>query len=156
MHDYLSLSQYTQPNHSNSCCSYFEWLFSLWSPGGMETFLPTYPNLCNSNNPSKALSPTLMILPPVSDANPGLDTPEGTPVEILPFLYLGSAKDSSDLRILRNMKITAVLNITTSCPNHFESHFEYKSIPVEDSQEADLLSRLQTAISFIGKYIIIS
>ena len=80
------------------------------------------------------------------------DIPEGTPVEILPYLYLGSAKDSADLRILQKFQITSVLNITTSCPNYFESYLEYMSIPVEDSHQTDLLSKLQTAISFIGKY----
>ena len=49
------------------------------------------------------------------------------------------------------MKVTAVLNITTTCPNHFESDFEYMSILVEDSHQTDLLSRLNKAITFIGK-----
>lgn len=76
----------------------------------------------------------------------------GQPVEILPYLVLGCEKDSANLITLRRLGITAVLNVSNSCPNHFETLFEYKKICVEDSYQADLLSRLQEAFSFIGKY----
>lgn len=119
----------------------------------METFQATYPGLCQSETAGKAVSPTKITLDTSVMAKAAHhDTPEGTPVEILPYLYLGSAKDSSDLRLLKKMDITAVLNITTTCPNYFESLFEYLSIPVEDSHQTDLLSRLQKAIAFIGKF----
>lgn len=117
----------------------------------MESFQLTFDHLCTSEQPGKVTSPTIVTLDTsVITTSSSNATPEATPVEILPFLYLGSAKDSADLRVLRKMNITAVLNITTSCPNHFESYLQYKSIPVNDTENADLLSRLQTAISFIG------
>lgn len=126
--------------------------------GGMETFQSTYPTLCGSEDPTKALSPSKITLDTaIVSAKPSeADVPEGTPVEILPYLFLGSAKDSADLRILQKFKITSVLNITTSCPNHFESFLEYLSLPVEDSHQTDILSKLQLAISFIGKLIIVT
>lgn len=75
----------------------------------------------------------------------------GPPVELLPHLILGCAKDSSNLTALRKHGVTAVLNVSHNCPNHFEGVLEYKSIPVQDSYQADLLSKMDTAIAFIGK-----
>lgn len=51
------------------------------------------------------------------------------------------------------MGVTAILNVSHNCPNFFESLFEYKTIPVEDSYQADLLSKLQEAFDFISKYL---
>jgi len=48
--------------------------------------------------------------------------------------------------------VTAVLNVSDNCPNHFESILEYKSIPVQDSYQADLLSKMDAAIDYISKY----
>lgn len=125
---------------------------SLCHIGGLDAFHASHPQLCGSVSAQSAISPSRVTLDTASiRASRDQATPEGTPVEILPFLFLGSAKDSSDLRILKKMKITAVLNITTTCPNHFESDFEYMSILVEDSHQTDLLSRLNRAITFIGK-----
>lgn len=122
--------------------------------GGMDNFCISCPQLCMSTSAQNAASPTLVNLDTASiRAMREVSTPVATPVEVLPFLYLGSAKDSSDLRTLKKMNITAVLNITTTCPNHFESEFEYMSILVEDSHQTDLLSRLNQAIAFIGKWL---
>lgn len=76
----------------------------------------------------------------------------GPPVEILPHLVLGCAKDSANLTQLRKHNVTAVLNVSHNCPNHFESLLEYKSIPVQDSYQADLLSKMESAITYISKY----
>ncbi len=117
--------------------------------GGMANFEDKFPNHCTS---SKCQSPTSIafdISKMDKKERPGV--PEGNPVEVLPFLYLGSAKDSADIEYLRKMEITAVLNITTTCPNFFESEMEYLSIQVEDSPQTDLHSRLRQAIAFIGK-----
>ncbi|XP_026570966.1 dual specificity protein phosphatase 2, partial [Pseudonaja textilis] len=71
------------------------------------------------------------------------------PVEILPFLYLGSCYHSSNKEVLESLGITAVLNVSSSCPNYFEGHFLYKSIPVEDNHMADISVWFQEAIDFI-------
>ena len=75
----------------------------------------------------------------------------GPPVEILPHLILGCAKDSSNLTLLRKLGVTSVLNVSHNCPNHFEGVLEYKSISVQDSYQADLLSKMEAAIEYISK-----
>ena len=72
-------------------------------------------------------------------------------MEILPYLYLGSCSHSSDLQGLQACGITAVLNVSASCPNHFEELLRYKSIPVEDNQMVEISAWFQEAIGFIGK-----
>lgn len=72
-------------------------------------------------------------------------------MEILPYLYLGSCSHSSDLQGLQACGITAVLNVSASCPNHFEGLFRYKSIPVEDNQMVEISAWFQEAINFIGR-----
>ena len=115
-------------------------------------FKSHYPSLCtdktNTTSPSKITLNTSHVERTVPEKS---GTPKAAPAEILPHLYLGSAKDASQLTALNVMGITAVLNITTHCPNLFNEHFEYMSIEVEDSHTSDLLSRLQQAIAFIGK-----
>uniref|UniRef100_A0A8D2MZW1 Dual specificity phosphatase 1 n=1 Tax=Zonotrichia albicollis TaxID=44394 RepID=A0A8D2MZW1_ZONAL len=75
--------------------------------------------------------------------------PHGGPVEILPFLYLGSAYHASRKDMLDALGITALINVSANCPNHFEGHYQYKSIPVEDNHKADISSWFNEAIDFI-------
>ncbi len=75
----------------------------------------------------------------------------GPPVEILPHLMLGCAKDSGNLTLLRKRGVTAILNVSHNCPNHFETLLEYKCIAVQDSYQADLLSKMEMAIDYISK-----
>ncbi|MBN3270691.1 DUS2 phosphatase, partial [Polyodon spathula] len=116
--------------------------------GGFEGFFSLFPELCLQ-------SPGLCFSPALSDPEPGLTgrkTPlydQDGPVEILPFLFLGSAHHSSRREVLQALSITAVLNVSSSCPNLFESELRYKSIPVEDSQAADISAWFPAAIDFI-------
>ena len=129
-------------------------LFSYVSTGGMTVFCRKYPDLCCSSKDRTTPSPTSISLDTSAiQKAQEVASPVGTPVEILPHLFLGSAKDSSDIRILQKLNITSVLNITTHCPNHFESQLEYMCIEVEDSHSADLLSKIHQAISYIGKHL---
>lgn len=73
-------------------------------------------------------------------------------MEILPFLYLGSAYHASRKDMLDALGITALINVSANCPNHFEGHYQYKSIPVEDNHKADISSWFNEAIDFIGKW----
>uniref|UniRef100_A0A8C0U2V0 Dual specificity phosphatase 1 n=1 Tax=Cyanistes caeruleus TaxID=156563 RepID=A0A8C0U2V0_CYACU len=75
--------------------------------------------------------------------------PAHWPVEILPFLYLGSAYHASRKDMLDALGITALINVSANCPNHFEGHYQYKSIPVEDNHKADISSWFNEAIDFI-------
>lgn len=72
-------------------------------------------------------------------------------MEILPFLYLGSAYHASRKDMLDMLGITALINVSANCPNHYEDHYQYKSIPVEDNHKADISSWFNEAIDFIGK-----
>lgn len=76
---------------------------------------------------------------------------QGGPVEILPFLFLGSAHHSSQRELLQHCGITAVLNVSSSCPNLFENELSYMTLKVEDSMAADIRVLFPQAIHFIGK-----
>uniref|UniRef100_A0A8D2NRM7 protein-tyrosine-phosphatase n=1 Tax=Zosterops lateralis melanops TaxID=1220523 RepID=A0A8D2NRM7_ZOSLA len=75
--------------------------------------------------------------------------PYGGPVEILPFLYLGSAYHASKCEFLANLHITALLNVSRKSSESFKDQYCYKWIPVEDSHTADISSHFQEAIDFI-------
>uniref|UniRef100_A0A4W3GUL0 Dual specificity protein phosphatase n=1 Tax=Callorhinchus milii TaxID=7868 RepID=A0A4W3GUL0_CALMI len=68
---------------------------------------------------------------------------------ILPFLYLGSAFHASRRDMLDALGITALINVSATCPNHFEGHYLYKCIPVEDSHKADISCWFKEAIHFV-------
>lgn len=74
-------------------------------------------------------------------------------MEILPFLYLGSAYHAARRDMLDALGITALLNVSSDCPNHFEGHYQYKCIPVEDNHKADISSWFMEAIEYIGEYL---
>uniref|UniRef100_A0A8C0IC47 protein-tyrosine-phosphatase n=1 Tax=Bubo bubo TaxID=30461 RepID=A0A8C0IC47_BUBBB len=76
---------------------------------------------------------------------------QGGPVEILPFLYLGSAYHASKCEFLANLHITALLNVSRKSSESFKDQYCYKWIPVEDSHTADISSHFQEAIDFIGR-----
>ncbi|XP_030649978.1 dual specificity protein phosphatase 1 [Chanos chanos] len=123
--------------------------------GGFDKFSSEYPEMC-----TKPAAPQGLCLP--LSANSQSDSTEsgcnscttplydqGGPVEILPFLYLGSAYHASRKDMLDMLGITALINVSANCPNHFEDHYQYKSIPVEDNHKADISSWFNEAIEFI-------
>ncbi|XP_015244000.1 PREDICTED: dual specificity protein phosphatase 1 [Cyprinodon variegatus] len=122
--------------------------------GGFDSFSSEYPEMCTKASPPQGLSLSLSARNPES-ADPNCspcNTPlydQGGPVEILPFLYLGSAYHASRKDMLDMLGITALINVSSNCPNHFEDSFLYKSIPVEDNHKADISSWFNEAIEFI-------
>lgn len=74
------------------------------------------------------------------------------PVELLPFLFLGSAIHSSRRETLAAAGITAVLNVSSTCPNFYEGEFQYLRLTVEDTLAADIRACFSAAIAFIGEY----
>lgn len=74
-------------------------------------------------------------------------------MEILPFLFLGSALHASKKDMLDAMGISALLNVSSNCPNHFEGVYQYKCIPVEDNHKEDISSWFTEAIEFIGMFL---
>ncbi|XP_026707319.1 dual specificity protein phosphatase 5 [Athene cunicularia] len=122
-------------------------------PGGYETFNSQYPECCVDG---KLLSPerteaernlTSHCEKQSANHKPAYD--QGGPVEILPFLYLGSAYHASKCEFLANLHITALLNVSRKSSESFKDQYCYKWIPVEDSHTADISSHFQEAIDFI-------
>ncbi|XP_036447576.1 dual specificity protein phosphatase 7-like [Colossoma macropomum] len=75
------------------------------------------------------------------------------PVQILPYLYLGCAKDAANLDVLGQHNIKYILNVTPNLPNVFEhdGHFRYKQIPIVDHWSQNLCQFFPEAISFIDE-----
>lgn len=122
--------------------------------GGYEAFAASCPELCSKQSTPMGLSLPLSTNAPDSAESgcSSCSTPlydQGGPVEILPFLYLGSAYHASRKDMLDALGITALINVSANCPNHFEGHYQYKSIPVEDNHKADISSWFNEAIDFI-------
>ncbi|KAM6092465.1 dual specificity protein phosphatase 5 [Theristicus caerulescens] len=121
--------------------------------GGYETFNSQYPECCVDG---KLISPerteaernlTSHCEKQSVNHKPAYD--QGGPVEILPFLYLGSAYHASKCEFLANLHITALLNVSRKSSESFKDQYCYKWIPVEDSHTADISSHFQEAIDFI-------
>ncbi|XP_009986343.1 PREDICTED: dual specificity protein phosphatase 5, partial [Tauraco erythrolophus] len=121
---------------------------------GYETFNSQYPECCVDG---KLISPertevernlTSHCEKQSANHKPAYD--QGGPVEILPFLYLGSAYHASKCEFLANLHITALLNVSRKSSESFKEQYCYKWIPVEDSHTADISSHFQEAIDFIN------
>ncbi|XP_048360215.1 dual specificity protein phosphatase 4 [Sphaerodactylus townsendi] len=119
--------------------------------GGYERFYSEYPEFCaktkSPTTPSPLASVDILEHGWSSCGTPQHD--QGGPVEILPFLYLGSAHHAARRDMLDALGITALLNVSSDCPNHFEGHFQYKCIPVEDNHKTDISSWFMEAIEYI-------
>ena len=77
---------------------------------------------------------------------------QGDPVQILPWLYLGSVHHASQRARLKALGITALLNVSATQLPHISQEFCYKTIPVADNNTSDLSVWFPEAIDFIGKY----
>ncbi|XP_061492020.1 dual specificity protein phosphatase 5 [Rhineura floridana] len=121
--------------------------------GGYETFYSQYPEFCIDVKPtSQDRTETERSISSLYEKQcihhkPAYD--QGGPVEILPFLYLGSAYHASKCEFLANLNITALLNVSRKSSEPFTDQYCYKWIPVEDSHTADISSHFQEAIEFI-------
>uniref|UniRef100_UPI0037E75B89 dual specificity protein phosphatase 2 n=1 Tax=Semicossyphus pulcher TaxID=241346 RepID=UPI0037E75B89 len=112
--------------------------------GGFEGFSEAYPELCYSSASLSIVEPEPIV---TGRRTPAYD--RDGPVELLPFLFLGSAIHSSRRETLKAAGITAVLNVSSTCPNFYEGEFEYLRLTVEDSLAADIRACFSTAIAFI-------
>ncbi|XP_073420584.1 dual specificity protein phosphatase 7-like [Dendrobates tinctorius] len=88
-----------------------------------------------------------------SEGSPELSSQPTFPVQILPYLYLGCAKDAANLEILGKYHIRYILNVTPNLPNAFEKNgdFKYKQIPISDHWSQNLSQFFPEAISFIDE-----
>lgn len=75
------------------------------------------------------------------------------PVKVLPYLYLGNAKNSADRPGLRKNGIRYILNVTPNVPNAFQDDgdFKYLQIPISDHWSQNLSSFFPDAIAFIDE-----
>ncbi|KAM4636057.1 dual specificity protein phosphatase 5 [Discoglossus pictus] len=120
--------------------------------GGYESFHAEYPECCidqkiftQEENESDR---DLILCEKISSfQKPSYD--QGSPVEILPFLYLGSAYHASKCEFLSNLRITALLNVSRKSSEYCRDKYNYKWIPVDDNHTADISSHFQEAIDFI-------
>uniref|UniRef100_A0A8D0L401 Dual specificity protein phosphatase n=1 Tax=Sphenodon punctatus TaxID=8508 RepID=A0A8D0L401_SPHPU len=121
--------------------------------GGYETFYSQYPEFCIDLKPisqeRNETEKTLCSHYEQLNANHKPAYDQGGPVEILPFLYLGSAYHASKCEFLANLHITALLNVSRKSSEPFKDQYCYKWIPVEDSHTADISSHFQEAIDYI-------
>lgn len=130
--------------------------------GGFEKFSTSYRHLCEGTDVVNVVNSTPRKKPSlsfplgerkhlhskcISQSYP--EEINSRPSEVLPYLYIGNAKNSADEALLRGLGVTAILNVSYNSPKHFESGFEYKKICVLDDHHADLLSQLNSAIEFI-------
>ncbi|XP_008290789.1 dual specificity protein phosphatase 6 [Stegastes partitus] len=147
--------------------------------GGFSKFQTEHPALCETNldGSSNSSSPTAQVLglgglrissdssdiesdidrdpssATDSDGSPLSNPQPSFPVEILPHLYLGCAKDSTNLDVLEEYGIKYILNVTPNLPNLFENagEFKYKQIPISDHWSQNLSQFFPEAISFIDE-----
>ncbi|KAK0161139.1 hypothetical protein PV327_009649 [Microctonus hyperodae] len=69
---------------------------------------------------------------------------------VLPFLYIGNGKDAADLKLLRQLNITCVLNVTSQLPGYHEKcGITYRQIPATDSEHQNLRQYFEEAFDFI-------
>uniref|UniRef100_A0A6Q2YNU0 Protein-serine/threonine phosphatase n=1 Tax=Esox lucius TaxID=8010 RepID=A0A6Q2YNU0_ESOLU len=128
--------------------------------GGFENFHGQYPELCtevvkpagfdqnNGTETGKCRSSISLCCEKLgSNLKPDYD--QGKPVEILPFLYLGSAYHASRQDYLSDLGVTALLNVSRRDTRPSKGHYDYKWIPVEDNVTADISSHFHEAFQFI-------
>ncbi|KAM9326231.1 dual specificity protein phosphatase 5 [Gastrophryne carolinensis] len=119
--------------------------------GGYEAFHTLYPDCCvTQKSLSQEENDGNQHL--LCDKLPSFHKPlheQGSPAEILPFLYLGSAHHASEGEYLANLHITALLNVSRKSTECIKDQYDYKWIPVEDNHTTDISSHFQEAIDFI-------
>ncbi|CAH8676417.1 unnamed protein product [Schistosoma rodhaini] len=73
--------------------------------------------------------------------------------QILPFLYLGNARDSQDVDLIRQLNVTHIINVTDTLPMPFRklNRIQYLHIPATDTTKQNLLPSFDRAVQFIEK-----
>lgn len=137
--------------------------------GGFERFSTSYPSMCYFAKPNVAAPATpspLGLKLKSKDSkrtySPRYDSEckdcekrssssvnQNEPVEILPHLFIGSEIHASQKELLQRLGITSIVNVSRNIPNFFEGTFYYKSIPVDDTYNADIGSWFEEAAEFI-------
>ncbi|XP_033756697.1 dual specificity protein phosphatase 1-like [Pecten maximus] len=114
--------------------------------GGYNTFKQQFPSLCTKQCQEDSMSTTASNTPLFHN----ISVPS-EPVELLAHLYIGNALSAAGKDVLLTHGITAILNVSNNCQNHFDADFRYKNIPVDDNPLVDLSTWFTEAISFIDE-----
>lgn len=118
---------------------------AVYIQGGFEEFSLCYPHLCERQ--SAVCRQTLCVNTCASSSK--MAFVQGEPVAILPYLYLGNSHHASQLELLERLGVTSLINVSTTCKNHFEEKFTYMNIPIDDNDTADLAAWFARSITFI-------
>lgn len=138
-------------------------MFCLPFTGGFSSFQEKYGHHCAGIKEDASEESTIIGLRNlrISDQDcpqEEIATPNSKlfPVEVVPYLFLGNAKNSADLECLYKNGIKYILNVTPNVPNTFEnaSTFKYLQIPITDHWSQNLSAFFPKAIAFIGMYYI--
>ncbi|XP_043936339.1 dual specificity protein phosphatase 6-like [Protopterus annectens] len=148
--------------------------------GGFNKFQTEYPQFCETSLDTSDTSGSPQQTAPVlglgglrissdfsDDSDPDRDSmsgieseggsphsqPPSFPVQILPHLYLGCAKDAENVDILAKLGIRYILNVTPNLPKPFEKEgeFHYKQIPISDHWSQNLSQFFPEAFDFIDE-----
>lgn len=130
--------------------------------GGFSTFEERFPEHCVRQEDNNEAILGLCNLKIADDSAYGTSDSEDSgnahispfPVEVIPHLFLGNAKNSADSTQLKTYGIKYILNVTPNVPNMFEndSTFRYLQIPISDNLSQNLSGFFPKAIAFIGEY----
>nr|XP_002731106.1 PREDICTED: dual specificity protein phosphatase 10-like [Saccoglossus kowalevskii] len=115
--------------------------------GGFQAFFQQYQNLCANSLRSDQQAE---ITDFTSRSHRNVFKHPPTPV--LPFLYVGGESDASDHELLKRLKISYILNMTSHIPLHFESvtsKIKYKRLPASDNCQQNLRQYFEEAFEFI-------
>ena len=76
------------------------------------------------------------------------------PSKIFPNLYLGSEYTAVNKKVLDELNIKAIINITPDVPNYFEKEgIYYHQIPVGDDLYTEIACYFEDAVEFINSHI---
>merc|ERR1719309_530892 len=115
-------------------------------PGGMREFHKEAPDMCES---------TLSAQKPDSATSSSMNTPDietTPPSPVLPWLYIGNARDTGDTSTLRALGVTHVLSVTsdvTEASSHVTDEILFKNLPAADSGTQNLKQYFNQAFDFI-------
>ncbi|XP_060555231.1 dual specificity protein phosphatase 7-like [Ruditapes philippinarum] len=136
----------------------------MFLQGGFRNFEENFPEFCDGPESDDDTDKEIMGLCNLKiaedsaygtcDSNGDLDSPtSNVPVQVIPHLYLGNAKNSADKDVLKNFGISYILNVTPNVPNKFEedSAFKYMKIPISDHLSQNLSKFFPEAIAFIDE-----
>ncbi|KAF5398558.1 Dual specificity protein phosphatase 10 [Paragonimus heterotremus] len=73
--------------------------------------------------------------------------------EILPYLFIGNARDAQDRALLRRLGITHIVNVSESVPMPFKgsTEFKYLHLPASDTNQQNLRPAFDSAVAFISE-----